>query len=598
MQANKMEEARQMFAAVALKEPANQDAKVWSALLDLSAIAVDPATVAFYKDKIGAASYPSNLDQFLSETWMNTTVWGTKSGFAVDNDYGEYVRGTVTPSADGSYYKTMAENGDWVTRSGIFTPSSSGDTYSKDWYTAGQGYVWGPDYLAANPGVDAYDYVHDLVDLSQPQMFPDLSPVSGFAPALQSGGYAPMDYTLLLMYNVMTRNPAGANAAVDALLAGPFGAKFDAIVSRLDAINGATRTPVPWSLVTDETTVPDMGGGTKAGSPLPALSLGKPELLVLAAQLKMQKAFLQYMASVNLSYDVTKVYNLFTVVNTPNYNFPDTNVNGVADVFETFWSEAPGIYASSALTERNAASRTASKATFLDAAEDISAAYAGWKTALTDPNSYYSQSLKAFFVDPSAGITDAVELLTNLQNGVDRLRTSVSSGTTLYLPAALTDGVLSPVNVLMGPVLTWPTAAGAGITGLKPAALWASNALDFRSWVEGDATAKDFAFYWAPGWAEDTNSDEVVDAFEAFAYTASPTAADFGLDPNTQNIQYLDVMLALKVKNSRMADFVEGALDDPASYFSIRYWDYVMDDGVIDLTVPADVPLLINWYNK
>jgi hypothetical protein len=287
-------------------------------------------------------------------------------------------------------------------------------------------------------------------------------------------GYTMSDWSRLIMANILTRNAAGFNAAVDQVLNGPLGANLDSIISRLNSVNDTYRTTIPADLILkfSGATVP---GGT-------TLSLGKPELLLLAANLKVERALVQYLASTNLNYPIHSSYVNAMMIQ----DVTDADKSGIPDFAETFVANTPGFYFSTLLTERNADSRTASKASFLSALADVKRALALYQAAIDNTSSYYRETIAGIVGgrDTTEYYTKARTGLANAQAGLTRLTNAVTDNSSLVVPST------GSPNDLVGASFVWPvTEANDGTTKtVNPGALWAENALDLRKWFVGDST--------------------------------------------------------------------------------------------------------------
>lgn len=93
--------AKTFFTAAYEKDPTNDEAKVYSALADLTGIATNAKMQTFFKDHLGVTNYPSSLNALLSGGWLQEASYELQE----EDEFGGYVLTPVeNPSTNGKYY--------------------------------------------------------------------------------------------------------------------------------------------------------------------------------------------------------------------------------------------------------------------------------------------------------------------------------------------------------------------------------------------------------------------------------------------------------------------------------------------------------------
>ena len=498
--------AKTAFGAALNKNQNDKDAKIWSALLDLMTLGVHPQVVTLMTERIGVAAYPTSMEALLTKQWLTASVQDTATGFvkvtkyAPKGDY--YVRGTLAPSTSYNsiyYYPAKMLSNDigaeeLHTGGKDFQPSATGDVMVRYWSQSNG--TNGTNYFSANTyATDGrvaegliYETSSNILLKKVLSPLPELSGVAGFerldwADAethASASAYGPADYSRLLLANIMSRNPLGFNSAVDLVVNGPFGASLDSVISRLTSLGDGERTTIPAALIAQ--------AADSVGMPakdLPTVSLGKPELLILAAQLKSWKSMLQYVSSVNFDYPVGQVL-VDGFAKAKNFN----SNNSSETYLKTLYAATPGIYFSSLLKDRNLGQREASRASFLAALDDVSQAMALYKALVADETSGYRTTLGPMILTMAGANSSMVpsaayvgEVLTNLQTQIAVLKTAVVNNGDYVFNQSLTSAGLNTFEALLGNLPSDKTIT------IKPAALWNNNVLNPRFWFEGTESA-------------------------------------------------------------------------------------------------------------
>jgi hypothetical protein len=487
---------------------------------------------------------------------------------------GTYIRGNVVASTDpkvNGWVSGQNPDGSGYNAMGIFTPDPNGSVYASNWKVSTN---WDAKSFAAAKQIPLWYYSYNVLDLANPQPFPNLAPVPGFnakddsSNAAGFSGYGIDDWSRLLALNVLNRNPVGVNGLVDTILTGPYGTALDTILARMKDVPDDYRSVVPADLLSQ----------LPGGSNLSAISIGKPELLLLASTLEVQKSFLQYVDSVDLTYPVTGAA-LFQVTN--SLDFVDANGNGVNDPAEAIYNANPGLFKSNILKERTngAAMRATSKATFLSALTDIQAAMALYQAALgsSATTTFYKDTIanivngaKDSNGNPIDGAAQASTALGNVQTALTNLSTAIANNGSLTVP------LLSNPNVLTDVSYSWASTDpkyGSLIT-VNPGALWAENALDLRKWVVTDSNG--FQLWLTTGWSNNMPSTTpMLLPTNRSAITAAALGIDTSVTTTNGNSRSLSLAVAMKVNLAQIQKFYPGMASDFAGYITGPSWNVV-----------------------
>ena len=453
-------------------------------------------------------------------------------------------------------------------------------------------YNYAHTYAKTHPETEIYKRVYDIPNLTAPVMLPRIEKPT-WMPALGYSEGSITTYPIILMASIAERNPTGLNTLIDGLLANLFGSQFDKLMTRIESLPNNVRIAIDQNLL-------------KAyGAPaLPAgvnLSLGKSEILTYAAQLKAYKAFIQYLASVNFDYPIALAFPEYAKLDI-HTDPVDTDKDGIPDIAESLAISMPGIFKSTLMKERNAASRTASKVTFLSALNNVRTAAGLIQTSWADAASYYRKTYAT-----ASGTAPEVSILDNITNainkaksGLDLVYAAIDTNGSLYLPKTV-----NPQDMFSS-TWAWPTAAAVDGTTkvVKPGALWTENMLDPRAWFENDAAGFKFSVRWSR-YDTSTASSPSVNVRGMFALNPDVpfTESSFGINANTADV-YANVLIKGLV--SQVQKFVPATTVEELEYFyfpiSGRYGYksyYSVDPFPLDkLQLSAGDKLLLNWINK
>lgn len=305
------------FQAAYAQDNKNTDALFWGALLNISAIGTDPATVDLFRNRIGMASYPATMNELFSTTWFNGAYYDTKHGFypaPADASY-YYIRGRIDSTDTLSYvsYGKESEYGliEWGYTAGKFIPDENGEYYS-NYYSlydesSGSSHTyscWDTGYSSPLPA-DAKRYTDgSVLDLTNPVLLPKLEvPVwsnnlfkKDYLYGSDAEHIAGYDYSLLLMLNIIQQNPNGLNALIDTVLDGVFGSRLTQALAMIDALPDDAEVVIPNELF--------VAFAGLAPETTESIKINKAELKAFAASVQVLKSFVQLIASYNMNYPI------------------------------------------------------------------------------------------------------------------------------------------------------------------------------------------------------------------------------------------------------------------------------------------------------
>jgi hypothetical protein len=640
--------AKTSFTSALVKNPNDTDAKIWSAVVDLASLTVNPQLVDLLQNRIGLIDYPSDMETLLNKGWLTASAYNYHTGFIMETAYNAnsnyYVRGKVTPATPNSYMWVDAcdAKGNWVYPTGTFTPDPQGDLYAYNWTvastaSAGYTYTYASDYAKTHAGDGTVYYRnYNFLNADSISPLPRLAPVTGFqrveyldaGTAPSSTDFGPVDYARLLVANLIARNPLGANAIVDQVLNGPLGASFDTILKRIDSLSATDRTEIPATYITLASG--GVSAVTHAQLPSFTVSIGKPELLLLTAQLRSIKSFVQYLGSVDLNYPLGQAF--VNSINTARS--VDANNNGVDDATEAIYATTPGLYHTTLFTTRNAALRTASRDTFAAALTDVSTSMDLYASAFGDPNSNYAAYLALYAPEnPNASVTASkilsvvTPVVQNLKAQADLVKAAVVNNT----PLNLSDEVLHPTYNSSNPMGIVDLLAGNVDTTkyhtALPGAIWANNVMDLRFWFQSNATTGFQLYVQRSGSSSSSTSSGAYFSENDFAFLlpadrSQMTAKAYNLAAtptgnNTYRYLYAGLAFALNL-NALQTFYPEATLTDSRGLGLVPFgpgWNVVRSNWVdgyqsgtsyvsghydyqYQLTPPAYAESFLSWINK
>jgi hypothetical protein len=432
-----------------------------------------------------------NASVYLSQNGLQGYSWDPNSSSFTNANGGSLVRGRLDTGINNLGVNGFDQFNNASTLGYGFIPDETGDFYASNWQVRTS---WnGSDYLMNNPSVQGYEMTSPILDSANPQFFPEVQPLTGFVPDLEpvNGGYGLNDWGRIVMGNVINRNLTGFNGVVDSVLSGPYGSALDTIVARLKTLDDTARSRVPDFII--KAFLSAAHAPSDFQMPV-TVSFGKAELLLLAASLETQKAFVQYLSSVDVSYSFgTEMVNF---INQPT----QTNL-------EAFYNASAGFYNSSLLTDRSGSTgRSDSRSTFVTALGTIQSALNLYLTALNDSTTnYYTDVLdKVLAQIPNAPTaadakSTAITALTNANGALSRIATAISTNVAFQIPSSTLSSLQSGPNALVGSTIVWPDENGftGQVASVYPAEIWNNNMLNLRNWV--DTSTGKMVFYTRAG---------------------------------------------------------------------------------------------------
>lgn len=591
----KYDEARASFATAILKDSNDNDARIWSSLLDLAALTTDPSVVSLM-GRLGVQSYPSSMNDLFSKSWLKGLYYDSTAKIVAGttSTQSSVVRGNLVPlesgETDASYTLVTAmkygssSNGTW-SYTQKFVPDAAGSVYASSWSVDSIS-TSADDYLAAHPSVVGYHLAYSMLDeLSTPQLFPLIKPAVSFT-ALDSSkapsGYTMSDWSRMVMINLMVNCLGQANAEIDALLAGPWGANFDAALARLASVSDTYRTIVPSELI------------SSTPQSLPEISLGKPELLALSAHLQATKAMVQYLDSVSFTITIPSAIIAAEAANEP---WIDANNDGVEDHNAIIYAQIPGFRTGTLLTDRNNGQRAASKATFLAALGSLNQAVDLVNTALGDSTSVYAKTYVPLVGSLLHGL-DATAIgntLTTASTALGRLKTAIQSGGTVKIPSAWTTNPMA----IVGASYDWSKIDDGTEPSIEanPAQLWAENNLDLRKWLTKDSSG--FTLARSTQW-EDGSYTKSTELTKVVTMPDTPTRADLGI-PDAATVTYLQERYGYLLNSSQLAKFVPSYPGPTGVWYPMYTWTSSgsnLSSFALDSKELNSLNALHTWFNK
>ena len=222
-------------ALAAFEQSGLPEAAAYKALLKLASVSVNPAVVDAAKNCLGMHDYPSTMDALFSSGWLRGQFYA--------------------PQTIHEYYPNVAI----------------------------------PGTNSIVPGYDVFytNYFKTVV--------PAIDIPVGIVPPAGSPGLSPTQYIESLILNVVSKNPSGVNALMDALDSGVFGSDFDTALSYLAAVPSDAVITLDYS----ETTILPSWVSVPSLSPV---KIGKAELLAEAGTLKVLRGLFQIVKAYNFDF--------------------------------------------------------------------------------------------------------------------------------------------------------------------------------------------------------------------------------------------------------------------------------------------------------
>jgi hypothetical protein len=387
-----------------LKAPTNPKAVVYSSLSKLASIAVDFKVKALLQNHLGVAHYPGTLQSLISGNWLV--------------DYpDEYFQWWYWDSQTNRYAYWYGPNPDGKGESGggsSFAPTEPGYYYGESYFDE-QSNDWQYHYtLASREPIYNNDSIYALPELSVPDW---LKETEGYTDQLTSKGlesYAAWNMTLFA--NLLDKNINGLNVLFDDILNSAFGETFEEAAQRIETLEYTDSIALEKAVV-EKFGLDDLLEGKN-------VYIGRAELDLLTASLRLLKASLEWLASYDWTTDLSFLKTDWIGAEGTLNNLKTINI-----------SKLP--FQNNFLKDRNNGMMAQSKNDYLSA---INAAY----------NAYDHIGEKGDFPPAAKDFLDDYRWI---KDGLSKLEAAVKGGTVFYIPEEEPSGGVWPVteaNTLFG----------------------------------------------------------------------------------------------------------------------------------------------------
>jgi hypothetical protein len=439
-------EAKLCFEKAYEIDPSNDEAKIYSALCNLSDIATNTKIEDFVRNHLGIMNYPASLEALIKGDWFTEGEYkerryGYLSGYIMEpvsnpSDYNYYYY-RASPDESGVYGPYDTYTFHMVTKYSDAPEGFYSQVWDEYWYRSDIGeYMEHPDNLrnskfrldengeylisiylnsrrsdyATLSNYTAYRCI-DTQDLNFYYYKPIKTPVFNTQFSnnwISTGVNSGITFIKLFLANALEGNTNGLNSAIDDLYDALFGEEYENVCSKIDAINEPVTIP---SWIIKSFGLDQVFGSTN-------VKLGKNELKLVESVLDLFKCIFEYLQSYNLDSDLS--------VLKVDWNTVFSNLNStIGYVQENLGSYNASIdpIAQGFLNVRSSQKLADSKQTLLSVIDDVITAY----SEITGSDSIYPQAFKDF-------LTGADGLGILLYEGALKLRTSLINGTKFYIP--------------------------------------------------------------------------------------------------------------------------------------------------------------------
>jgi uncharacterized repeat protein (TIGR02543 family) len=386
-----------------LKAPNEPKAVVYSSLSKLASIAVDSKVKTLFQEHLGVDHYPGTLQSLISGNWLaeyhdeyfQTGYYDYQSGYYCswygphpDGHGGSWMPDEITMPGyyyNNGYYDEIA--GGWVNN---YTLVSTTPIYGSDGYST-------------LPGLSVPDWLKET---------------QGYQDELTSTGLeSPTTWTMTLFANLLDKNITGLNNLFDDILNSVFGESFEEAARRVGTLDYADSIVLERAVV-DKFGLDDLFEGD-------TVYLGRAELDLVIASLRILKASLEWLASYDWTTDLSFLKADWT------------NEEGIMDKLTTI--DVNGLpFRNNFLKARYNGMMDKARDDYLSA---IRAAY----------NAYDHIGDKGNFPDAAK---DFLEDYRWIKNGLLTLEAAIEQGTVFYIPEEEPSGD------------TWPTTAANTLFGI------------------------------------------------------------------------------------------------------------------------------------
>ncbi len=437
-------EAKGYFEKAYQVDPTDDEAKIYSALCNLSDIATNTKIKNFARNRLGITNYPSSLEDLIKGDWLTAEEYKEKYDAYI---YGAIMTEAPKPYGNSGYYfrASLDDNGDYKGCSYMVTKCPE----APDGYFA---YMWSEHDYRRNIGEymepprnlqnrrfrldDNGEYLIYVYCSPYDSNYAELQNYTAYqvknesnesirysyykttkAPVfsrqfknnwISAGVDSGIKLWELFLANALEGNTNGLNGAIDDLYDALFGSEYESACSKINAIN----SPVTISAWAVKALGLDKVFGTSN------VRLGKTELKLVKTVLDLFKFIFEYLQSYNLDSDLS----VLKVEWDANFYSERTAISYLQDNLASYNPSIDPI-AQGFLDIRSSQKMADSKQTLLSILDDVITAY----SEITGPNSIYPQAFKDFLVG-SDGLGNL------LYDGAQKLRTALINGTKFYIP--------------------------------------------------------------------------------------------------------------------------------------------------------------------
>ncbi|MDR2403869.1 MAG: hypothetical protein LBD78_07550 [Spirochaetaceae bacterium] len=413
--AKNYDQAVEHYRAAYNADKTNPDAITYSVLAELAAISIDPKVRNLIKDRLGVVGYPETMGALFKTDWM-------------------------TEYTDREFRYSYYDNGHWL----YWMSGSKGEGYY--YYDYGSS-----TYICVSNEIKYETYSTTFPAFTLPAWFGSTSIYQdSLTGAVQSTATLP----LLLAANLLDKNTDGLNELFTGVLDSVFGSTFEDVAARVNALDPNAEVTLNAEVIAALGLDNLLEGAD--------LIIGKGELDVLIAGLRMVKATFEWIASYDWNADFS--FAKFDWANHDTFaaEIAKVNVNSLP-------------FRNNFLNNQDQAMLNKSKNDYLAALSAISSVYD------TIGNRDYIPQ----------GVKDELDNYKWIQDGVNKLHTAIETGGKFWVPKEMPSGN------------TWNNTETNAILGIDMAKLFQAGYLKLNEIVEVDASGQNPVFY---GFTDDSDS--------------------------------------------------------------------------------------------
>jgi hypothetical protein len=415
----------------------NPKAITYSVLAELAAISIDPKVKELATNRLGVVNYPGTMGALFTTDWMTEYK---------DQDF---VR------------EYLDESGHYV--------------YWVDWWDPGSGigyYYYSSGYVFVS-GTKKYE--------TESEYYPGLTLPGWFAGTsvykdslISEGGLSAVQSTatfpLLMAANLLDKNTNGLNDLFNDILSSVFGSKFEELAKRVDSL----RPDAAVTLDADVIAALGLDGLLEGDS----LIIGKPELDILIAGLRISKATFELLAS----------YDWNTNFSFAKFDWAD-QTKFKTELAKVSVSQLP--FKNNFLNSQNQAMLNNAKNDYIAALSSIS--------------NVYDAIAGRDYIPPAA--EDYLDDYRWIQDGVNKVRAAIQNNNTFWIPEELP----STGN-------TWNGTEANAMFGIDMGKLFTPGYLKLNEIVEMNGTNPVFYGLDASDQGVKINSLAQIDSYEVLGF--------------------------------------------------------------------------------